>query len=106
LYALHRWKQSLLSFARHTRMLAFLPFILQTLRVIPPPQRKQVIGRFILIFLQCLQYSSVPCLFFPHPSMSQSLDSFRSLQHSEQFADAPSFRVSSRETPHPQLVGL
>ncbi len=64
-------------------LFVFLPLVLLTSRVISPPQRKQVIGHFFIRFLQCLQCWLTPCLFFPHVSVSQSLNSFLSFQHSE-----------------------
>ena len=58
-------------------------------------------GHWALLFRlqQDLQYALPPCLFSPHPSVLQFLDSFSALKHSEQV----SFWVD-RETPHPQLA--
>ena len=79
--------------------LFFLAFALMNFRVFSPPQRKQVIGRFSFRLRQDLQYALPPCLFSPHPSVLQFLDSFSALKHSEQ----ASLRVD-RETLHPQIA--
>ncbi len=64
-YALHRRKQPILSFPVHSRMPAFfvfLAFAWMMSRVVSPPQRKQVIGRFSFRLRQDLQYALSPCL--------------------------------------------